>query len=469
LRAVCRSLPPSSRALSLKRASGNRCDGRSRRQSATSRRPKRYAAGSGSHTFKNLEQIFILDNCSQRNWQRPQTWREGREPAGRGRAVLGCKSCLGDGSAQARCLVLSSSQHENSVQTQCAREGRCDPRREAAMIIGHGFEKYPTGRLLGSSIERRWPHLFAERRSHPPGDLLPYTPKHTEVALLLHGSSTLTRQAAGIRQRFAAVPGTVWLCPAGLREDLISSSQAIAEVLHIYLSASTFSALETNIGCKKITEASIRYEGGFRDPLIEQIAQVILSEMRMETSAGKLLIESLSASLAARLMHSYSNVQRKRTDSPIARRGLDYNRLQRVVEFIEEHLEDDITVESLASTACLSRFHFARAFKAATGKAPHQFISVKRLELAKWLLTEGRRSLTDIAVTCRFSSQANFSRAFNRETGMTPGQYRAMATWPTFISQFRQRAPAISSAAGGRDWEETRRAVPSRHLITHRV
>ena len=365
--------------------------------------------------------------------------------------------------------MLSSSQHENSVQTQCAREGRCDPRREAAMIIGHGFEKYPTGRLLGSSIERRWRHLFAERRSHPPGDLLPYTPKHTEVALLLHGSSTLTRQAAGIRQRFAAVPGTVWLCPAGLREDLISSSQAIAEVLHIYLSASTFSALETNIGCKKITEASIRYEGGFRDPLIEQIAQVILSEMRMETSAGKLLIESLSASLAARLMHSYSNVQRKRTDSPIARRGLDYNRLQRVVEFIEEHLEDDITVESLASTACLSRFHFARAFKAATGKAPHQFISVKRLELAKWLLTEGRRSLTDIAVTCRFSSQANFSRAFNRETGMTPGQYRAMATWPTFISQFRQRAPAISSAAGGRDWEETRRAVPSRHLITHRV
>ena len=148
-------------------------------------------------------------------------------------------------------------------------------------------------------------------------------------------------------------------------------------------------------------------------------------------------------------VQSYSDVPRKRTDSSIERRGLDYYRLQRVFEFIEAHLEDDITVETLASTACLSRFHFARAFKAATGKAPHQFISVKRLELAKSLLTEGRRSLMDVALTCHFSSQANFSRAFHRATGITPGQYRAMATWPTFISQFRQRAPALSSAAGG--------------------
>jgi AraC family transcriptional regulator len=337
------------------------------------------------------------------------------------------------------------------------------------MMIGHGFEKYPTGRLLGSSIERRWPDMFAERRSHPAGDLLPYTSKHTEVAVLLHGASTVTRQAGGICQCFAAVRGTVWLCPAGLREDLISLSHDIAEVLHIYLSASAFSALETNIGSQKMSEASIRYEAGFRDPLIEQIAQVILSEMRMETSAGKLLIESLSASLAARLMQSYSDVPRKCMDSPIERRGLDYHRLQRVFDFIEAHLDDDITVETLASTACLSRFHFARAFKAATGKAPHQFISVKRLELAKSLLTEGRRSLMDVALTCHFSSQANFSRAFHRATGITPGQYRAMATWPTFISQFRQRTPALGSAAGGRYREETRRAVPSGQRLTHRV
>ncbi|MGC1347189.1 MAG: AraC family transcriptional regulator [Methyloceanibacter sp.] len=168
-------------------------------------------------------------------------------------------------------------------------------------------------------------------------------------------------------------------------------------------------------------------------------------------------------------MQSYSDVPRKHTDSSIERRGLDYYRLQRVFEFIEAHLEDDITVETLASTACLSRFHFARAFKASTGKAPHQFINVKRLELAKSLLTEGRRSLMDVALTCHFSSQANFSRAFHRATGITPGQYRAMATWPTFISQFRQRAPALSSAAGGRYREETRRAVPSRHRITHRL
>ncbi|MHB8885088.1 MAG: helix-turn-helix transcriptional regulator [Methylovirgula sp.] len=106
-------------------------------------------------------------------------------------------------------------------------------------------------------------------------------------------------------------------------------------------------------------------------------------------------------------------------------KGLDPRRLQRVLDFIDDHLEDHITIGILAETACLSPFHFARAFKAAAGVPPHQYLSERRVQFAKALLVKGELRLVDIALACGFSSQANFSRAFRQATGMAPGQFRA--------------------------------------------
>ena len=98
--------------------------------------------------------------------------------------------------------------------------------------------------------------------------------------------------------------------------------------------------------------------------------------------------------------------------------------MSRVKEYIEANLEEDIAITPLAKVASLSRFHFARAFKTAVGKSPHQFVSGHRLERAKVLLRRESQSLLNIAVALNFSSQANFTRAFRKGTGMTPGQYR---------------------------------------------
>src|SRR5258708_15568997 len=103
---------------------------------------------------------------------------------------------------------------------------------------------------------------------------------------------------------------------------------------------------------------------------------------------------------------------------------LDEIRLRRVLDYIAQHLDEHITVAQLAGVACLSPFHFARMFKAAVGMAPHRYVSHQRLEIAMVLLAAGQRSLSDIALSCQFSSQASFHRAFRRATGVTPGEYR---------------------------------------------
>src|SRR5262249_689807 len=150
-------------------------------------------------------------------------------------------------------------------------------------------------------------------------------------------------------------------------------------------------------------------------------ANAVASELQAQTSAGNLLIEALSSGLAARLVQKHF---RASSDPPYTREGLDQRRLFRVLEYIEANLEGDLTLDNMASIACLSRYHFARAFKQAVRQSPHRYVSARRLERAKTLLVRGDRSLIDIALALSFSCQANFTRAFRQQTGQTPGQFR---------------------------------------------
>jgi AraC family transcriptional regulator len=102
---------------------------------------------------------------------------------------------------------------------------------------------------------------------------------------------------------------------------------------------------------------------------------------------------------------------------------LDDVRLLRVVEHIDLHLNEDLSIEVLAGIACLSVFHFCRLFRATVGIPPNRYVTEKRLEKAMELLTGGAR-LCEVALTTGFASQASFSRTFKRLTGMTPGTYR---------------------------------------------
>jgi AraC family transcriptional regulator len=147
-------------------------------------------------------------------------------------------------------------------------------------------------------------------------------------------------------------------------------------------------------------------------------------ELKAESSAGKLMVESLVSSMVARLVQRHINATAPQSVASLASEGLDRRRLFRVLDYIEENLEGDLTLDRMASIACLSRYHFARAFKQAVGRSPHRYVSARRLERAKALLIQGDRPLVDIALALSFSSQANFARAFKQATSQAPGQYR---------------------------------------------
>ena len=135
-------------------------------------------------------------------------------------------------------------------------------------------------------------------------------------------------------------------------------------------------------------------------------------------------IETLAAALSAHLLTHYSNLETASVPLPVARGALDPRRLRRVKDFIDVHLGEDLSIEALANEACLGPFHFARAFKAATGMSPHRYLTDLRIERAKFLIAEGKIPLAEIAYLCGFSSEPYFTTWFKREVGTTPGTYR---------------------------------------------
>jgi len=293
-------------------------------------------------------------------------------------------------------------------------------------IRGHAVEKYVTGRRLDTSAAR-WPHLLAERWSHGAGELPPVLPRDTEIVVLLRGRTLVERRGAGMRQRTHARPGTVWLCPAGIREDYIHAHQGADACLHIFLPARPFADTVLQDLDLDPARAELRYEAVDRDPFIAAAAHQIGCELGAETSAGSLLIETLGLALSAYLVHRYAAADVRPTLPAPREKPLDPRRLARVTAFVEANIERPLSVAELASVACTSSAHFARSFKAATGETPHAFVSQQRLARAKRLLAGAGHSIAEIAYASGFSSQSNFARAFRKVTGLAPRNFRDRA------------------------------------------
>ncbi len=116
-------------------------------------------------------------------------------------------------------------------------------------------------------------------------------------------------------------------------------------------------------------------------------------------------------------------------DREQTRSGLAIWQIRQLTAYLEEKLCDDISLDDLSRLVGLSSFHFCRAFKQAIGVPPYHWILTKRIERTKSLLTATNRHITDIALACGFSSSQHLSATFNKMTGMTPTQYRAVNKW----------------------------------------
>ena len=106
------------------------------------------------------------------------------------------------------------------------------------------------------------------------------------------------------------------------------------------------------------------------------------------------------------------------------RGGLPPRALRRVREYVEEHLDENVSVEALAGAAGLSMYHFARAFKQSEGLTPHEYLVQCRVRRAQELLAGTDLPISEIALASGFSDQSHCARRFREHVGVTPSDYR---------------------------------------------
>jgi len=101
------------------------------------------------------------------------------------------------------------------------------------------------------------------------------------------------------------------------------------------------------------------------------------------------------------------------------------DRLNRVFDYVDQNLGEDLTLETLADVACLSKFHFGRVFQACTGETLFQCIRRLRLErAASLLLARPSEPVTGIGLACGFENPSAFTRSFRGHFGVSPTEWR---------------------------------------------
>jgi AraC-like DNA-binding protein len=100
------------------------------------------------------------------------------------------------------------------------------------------------------------------------------------------------------------------------------------------------------------------------------------------------------------------------------------NRFAYVIEYVETHLEEQITVEKLSKLACMSESNFYKAFKREFGITPVEYILKQRISLSKKLLTNMKLSITDVCYKAGFNSLSYFSVLFKKYADQSPSEFR---------------------------------------------
>ena len=109
---------------------------------------------------------------------------------------------------------------------------------------------------------------------------------------------------------------------------------------------------------------------------------------------------------------------------PRVRGGLPPRAMRRVREFIQEHLEENVSIQALANIAGLSMYHFARAFKQSEGMTPHEYLLRRRVERTMALLADSDLMIAEIAIAVGFSDPSHCARRFRERVGVSPRDYR---------------------------------------------
>ncbi|MCI8553390.1 MAG: AraC family transcriptional regulator [Clostridiales bacterium] len=161
------------------------------------------------------------------------------------------------------------------------------------------------------------------------------------------------------------------------------------------------------------------------NPATERIFRLICDmgqEFEEKNLCYELLIKIKLQTIFTEIIRHYDYVDIKKPVHPLSEG--DISQLNKVLEYIDSHLDSEIRLAQLADIAHVSPAYFSTLFKRFNGQSPVEYIVHKRVQRAVEYIRTTGKSLTDIAMSCGFNNSTNFYKAFRKVTGHTPAYYR---------------------------------------------
>jgi len=263
--------------------------------------------------------------------------------------------------------------------------------------------------------------VHVQLRTDPKGVI--ESPELDAVLIAIHvgTAARVSCQRGGEKHSGSAVHGDIDIMPANTSARWEVHDQADT-VLLIGLPVAYLNVVveEDDVDPGRI---EVRNRFQIRDPQLERIGWAMKSEVQFGSPSGRLFMDGLALSAAARLLSAHYSLS-----VPEEGQGkLTGRSLKAVLEYIEEHLAEDLSLGLLAQIAGRSQSHFRSLFRASLGVPVHQYVIQRRVERAKMLIMTGRRSLAEIASASGFANQSHLTRHLRRQSGLSPAKMRQVS------------------------------------------
>ncbi|HEF4758687.1 TPA: helix-turn-helix transcriptional regulator [Pseudomonas putida] len=236
---------------------------------------------------------------------------------------------------------------------------------------------------------------------------------HTLSCYIAGGTGTFRRDQPGTK----GGPNKLCILPADHQSGWVINGDI--RLAHLYFSPEQFALGCVTLLDREPRELQLREQTFLEDPQ-QALRFRQLIALNWDEPGERLLTSSLAHEM---LGHALLSQVSTRPDLRL-KGGLAAHQRRLLVEYIDAHLADAISLGQLAALCALSEYHFARMFRESFGLPPHQYVLARRLNRARDLLRSTSQPLGEIALACGFASASHFTNRFRQTLGGTPGEYR---------------------------------------------
>jgi len=275
-------------------------------------------------------------------------------------------------------------------------------------VLSHSRARLHRRAALGDGMSvAQWSNGFDATR---------YLPGHHTLSLYLRGGLGTYREDAPSER---GAPGKLCLMPAGHEVHWVVGTQQ--DFLHLYFAPELLGPLALRLLDREPREVRLPELNFADDPeLVARLARLAALDWR--DTGARIAANELGHGALAHVLARHAGAAPRAA----IRGGLAPALRRRLADWLQSRLAQPVTVGEMAAFCALSETHFAHAFRASFGVAPHEWVVARRVQRAAALLrSRAAPSLADVALATGHSNASHLVRRFKAAWGVTPGQYRA--------------------------------------------